>query len=1832
MNQPLEEYKSKLSNGQYSLRLGKQVPEGDVNLSYIHTPDIDPDENIAIMDTSSVPDNVIPEDVSKSLLISDQNGKLHFAKLTSDDQAAEVKPPYDIFPSKDLYLTNEFNKQEISTNAALFYKMEIKYHYDSKQHTPNKVEKYTGDQIKVTDENGNPLDDQFLYAIYVMAMPQNPHIHWVKIYLNFNTDEVQTFKVLYNHIDEVVSNNDIHAKRNCISLYGNHMNKILVDGRTKSLMEGGKLRIINGESALKEVSQELFQQNPSDDLYYISENSEQDGYEIFVNQKAENDPRVYDDFNYRIVANFYDYEGKKQSVTTGYIQDWVMHPDSLFEYEKKEYTGKKKYIGIPYDTRKLTAREMIEASLPPTIHNIPEEAELEVQDAKGNVLYTFTNKEDNPKVNTMINQSNQIVEAESTSDSVTWEKIKYKNVLLRRNPLKHACTIYAERQKTKWEFKFKITGKGKIADAQGNIKDWTTSNNKLDVYGSGFVNFSEDGSYEISYSPKELPNELIPPEVADFKWNNPVITQGDHITVQIAEDKRTIQATATLPPIQSLDKWVVIKDQEIKKDDGIKTIASLFEKNGIFESLKIPESIPKEEILLRIERGEPDNKNQNFKVNYRFRVNTNGIMRFPVDQHPNQFGVNRLRLASIFTEYSPVKFDVQYKILIPITKSTDMKDLFARNAQGSVTIERENGISSWTIQDGVLKDLKNNYEFVAAYNTKFLNTKNHTTDFAFKPTGDDDDLIGVLFRVQDKNNFYFYCIEADDINPVEVGSRIDNIQPEPLFEWKMTNRKNASSDQDYMYQKGWKTYHQRVYKVEKGKKTLIKSFSTVSNEGFIREWQNNIRVECIGNVTNLYFQTGTVDEDRWKKIYTIETKWNKGSFGIMNFSQKVEFLKISTIEYEDLEGTIKDFSYTGSPELIVHPSTKAFFDRYIRDQIEKAGYERSTDYKPVYYKPIKKSDGQVSIAENGVGPVTIISTLDTDISKQKVDLVAWTHYENLEAVPVFACKYEKRRKIELEKPKVSVHDAKTEGWYIRVKDGKFQKRLQLPYYEEQEKTPEIYNAYPELQNYAPNDPEHPSEVILEYSIPEYHEQRFYHKPGILVEKEKPIVLNEYAIQVTHTPIVLESEDGISYLEVQALRKNTARKLKISDVDAAKGIIYLHDRIREEDEILVRYMYKERYYTYKGFEKQIIKMEEIIVVKQFPYQATFNLKAETKFTKYNKYLPDRVYVRVDHYIPEENAQFFTYPVDVIYYPHVVHFTSEEPPYSPRKAVSGIWFSTYENAGPGFYPTSYEVINPHDDLYVTVNHYNRLDKIYYISILAYSYKPGKYPIRVIVKWEDAPPIPDFEKELLFEFIPQSEEVTLSNEVTDSKMGMVHSSIERKTHKVLLGSYKIADLFPNNPDINTNTLFDLSFNVIDAKGFEAIQAFYSNDTLISSRKAKKDDIINVYGFITTPVVKDIKMLDPEILGYFHLDFNPTPGHKYTVNQSGNFENIPSEHDKQLLSSELAEKNSLELLAKPIHIYLKPTLIRDHQGKPIYSTIRNKAIYHTDEEFWFNPNDYYYEPTMLRLGTIYVQANSNMNEDMIILDTRSRGGGLKESISRKIIEQVDKKSLEYWDIGYHDGTPYQENGVIIVRLPNTLLKQFHESEIQQAISKHKAHGVLPIIEYYDPNVDQVYQKGLLENTEFLYGEHLSYYNPSLSKGSPQILYQEGTGDNYILRLPLQSQYGLTIPGYRFDKSEHYQIEIKCKLDEEATPRNVAIIELYYDDGTKETIKDGFINQKIWTIKKIIIPIQKPLHKVNILFNDANQYSKGSIDIDYVLLYPIIHIEDKNEVETYKI
>lgn len=185
-----------------------------------------------------------------------------------------------------------------------------------------------------------------------------------------------------------------------------------------------------------------------------------------------------------------------------------------------------------------------------------------------------------------------------------------------------------------------------------------------------------------------------------------------------------------------------------------------------------------------------------------------------------------------------------------------------------------------------------------------------------------------------------------------------------------------------------------------------------------------------------------------------------------------------------------------------------------------------------------------------------------------------------------------------------------------------------------------------------------------------------------------------------------------------------------------------------------------------------------------------------------------------------------------------------------------------------------------------------------------------------------------------------------------------------------------------------------------------------------------------------------------FWYLDLNPGKGH------------IASIYD--LEKDEIRDLDSSHLINKTIYIYIRPAAqieIVDNNEVYLPERFEFQSIFHSFEPIEESNNE-------ILLAKIQVRANSS-KEDIKIVDSRVKGGGLKHSISKEDIENISPNSKSYWDIGEWDGYKYQENGVLIIRLPKFLLKEYGGSftrvDIERVIKKQIAFGVFYIIEYLD-------------------------------------------------------------------------------------------------------------------------------------------------------------------------
>lgn len=201
-----------------------------------------------------------------------------------------------------------------------------------------------------------------------------------------------------------------------------------------------------------------------------------------------------------------------------------------------------------------------------------------------------------------------------------------------------------------------------------------------------------------------------------------------------------------------------------------------------------------------------------------------------------------------------------------------------------------------------------------------------------------------------------------------------------------------------------------------------------------------------------------------------------------------------------------------------------------------------------------------------------------------------------------------------------------------------------------------------------------------------------------------------------------------------------------------------------------------------------------------------------------------------------------------------------------------------------------------------------------------------------------------------------------------------------------------------------------------------------------------------------------------FVRIDLNPNIYHTY-----GDPTFTPSE-----------TKPSKNLFNKVIYFFMKPSVIYNIPGDIEdneligYGDPNGDKISNWNKEMENKTSCLYHqidvaEPkndTDIYIGSVYIRQDTSLHSTVLV-DSRTRGGGVLEEMPDDLRRELEPESDYYLDIGYFDGKPYQENGVIIVRLDKRLLKQFGgrfmHGDIEQKIKRWLGEGVYPIIEYVD-------------------------------------------------------------------------------------------------------------------------------------------------------------------------
>lgn len=172
-------------------------------------------------------------------------------------------------------------------------------------------------------------------------------------------------------------------------------------------------------------------------------------------------------------------------------------------------------------------------------------------------------------------------------------------------------------------------------------------------------------------------------------------------------------------------------------------------------------------------------------------------------------------------------------------------------------------------------------------------------------------------------------------------------------------------------------------------------------------------------------------------------------------------------------------------------------------------------------------------------------------------------------------------------------------------------------------------------------------------------------------------------------------------------------------------------------------------------------------------------------------------------------------------------------------------------------------------------------------------------------------------------------------------------------------------------------------------------------------------------------------------------------------------------------------QILGSAVLFYLVPW--RDVYGVINKTTVRHVVARTIEDAISTIPSST--DPVLL-LGAVYVRESASV-EDVDIVDTRTRGGGLHDQYLRDSLEIIPELNF-FWDTGAYEGIAYPGNASIVMSIPDYRQKMFEPRDLKNRATRFLAAGVLPIMDRgdnYDPHKSlgvakiDTFENGFLKN-----------------------------------------------------------------------------------------------------------------------------------------------------------
>lgn len=174
------------------------------------------------------------------------------------------------------------------------------------------------------------------------------------------------------------------------------------------------------------------------------------------------------------------------------------------------------------------------------------------------------------------------------------------------------------------------------------------------------------------------------------------------------------------------------------------------------------------------------------------------------------------------------------------------------------------------------------------------------------------------------------------------------------------------------------------------------------------------------------------------------------------------------------------------------------------------------------------------------------------------------------------------------------------------------------------------------------------------------------------------------------------------------------------------------------------------------------------------------------------------------------------------------------------------------------------------------------------------------------------------------------------------------------------------------------------------------------------------------------------------------------YTTRRSGyHFKR----YEDLFLNLNVHSAHARKLIGEAITIYIVPEYVKDTDGIVIPESIQDSTLRASLDTSVFDPLSPYYNPLAVQLGVVYLTVAFDVSE-LSILDTRRRGGGIKDNANLQEVNRIMGESWHYWDIHHGSGSSYPNSGYVVVRLPEALKDSMTQQEIEEVVSRNITAG----------------------------------------------------------------------------------------------------------------------------------------------------------------------------------